>query len=189
MDRKHLLYDRHLVHNCENTNRGTLRRIRPFVPTELELLKDLDKSNTTAALWVDHKWNTKWQKKYLSSLHIYSFCWPLFIGNDLTFTFLGQTKPSTLTVPFNNAQMGLGVLGELQFRSRGVINRSHTTVSCSPCHTTLRKGHLVWRLSTMTLQTGFKELHLVSDDTKPAQTKEAFLTRLLVSLFYIKNWP
>jgi len=32
-----------------------LKSRHPFVPTALELLKDLNKSNTTAAFWADHK--------------------------------------------------------------------------------------------------------------------------------------
>jgi len=36
----------------------------------LELLKDLDKSDTTAALWADRKWNTEWQKNS-SRLHTF----------------------------------------------------------------------------------------------------------------------
>jgi len=34
-------------------------RSNHFIPAALKLLKDLDKSNTTAASWADHKWNTE----------------------------------------------------------------------------------------------------------------------------------
>jgi len=60
-----------------------LKSSHPFVPVALELLKDLDKYNTTAALWADHKWNREW-KKYFSPPHIYFFRWPLITGNDTT---------------------------------------------------------------------------------------------------------
>jgi len=53
----------------------------PFVSAALGLLKDVDKFNTTAALWADHKWNGR---KYLSPPHIYSFSWPLTTENDQT---------------------------------------------------------------------------------------------------------
>jgi len=42
---------------------------------------------------------------------------------------MGQTIPPTYwrwTVPLNNAQMGLGALGELQLRSRGANGWPHT---------------------------------------------------------------
>jgi len=45
-------------------------------------------------------------------------------------SFLGQTKPPTYsrwTVPFNNAKMGLGALGELYMRSRGPNGRLHSS--------------------------------------------------------------
>jgi len=55
MDPEHLLHNRLLF-----TLTTQLKSRHPFVPAALELLKDLDKSNTTAALWADHKWNTEW---------------------------------------------------------------------------------------------------------------------------------
>jgi len=45
--------------------------VQIIVPAALELLKDLDKSNTTAAFWADHKWNTEWQKILLASTHLF----------------------------------------------------------------------------------------------------------------------
>jgi len=46
---------------------------RYFVPALLELLKDLDKSNTTITLWADHKWNMEWQK---NTSHFHTFIPP-----------------------------------------------------------------------------------------------------------------
>jgi len=60
MNPEHLLHDRLLF--TSTTQQRELKSRHPFVPAALELLKDLDKSNTTAAFWADHKWNTEWQK-------------------------------------------------------------------------------------------------------------------------------
>jgi len=68
MDSEHLLHDRLLVK--PTSQQGELKSRHPFVPAALELLKELDKSNSTAALWADHKWNTDWQKN-TSRLHIF----------------------------------------------------------------------------------------------------------------------
>jgi len=65
------------------TQQRELKSWHPFVSAALKLLKNLDKPKTTAALWVNHKRNMKWQKN-LSPLLIYSFCWPLTTGNDPT---------------------------------------------------------------------------------------------------------
>jgi len=49
-----------------------LKSRHPFVPAALELLEDLDKSNTNAALWADHKWNrVQVEFKYISHLHTF----------------------------------------------------------------------------------------------------------------------
>jgi len=59
-----------------------LRSRHPFVSAALELLKDLDKPNTTAALWADHKWSLEWQKNtyriytFISSLGPHHREWP-----------------------------------------------------------------------------------------------------------------
>jgi len=58
MDPEHLLYDRLLF--SPTTQQRDLKSRHPFVPAALELLKDLDKSNTTAASWADHRWNMEW---------------------------------------------------------------------------------------------------------------------------------
>jgi len=58
--------------------------------------------------------------------------------------------------------MELGTLGELQMRSRGANGRSHEPPV--PCTTLQMVGHLVWRLSKMTLWTGLKQQHSASDD-------------------------
>jgi len=80
-------------------------------------------------------------------------------GRRLTPSQLSLNQHST--VPLNNAQMGLGALGEMQMRSRGANGRLHTIVSCSLYHPP--NGHLVWRLSIMTLWTGFKQQYFASE--------------------------
>jgi len=60
MESEHLLYDRFLL--IPTTQQREFKSKHSFVPAVLGLLKDLDKSNTTAALWANHKWNTEWQK-------------------------------------------------------------------------------------------------------------------------------
>jgi len=59
-----------------------MRRLLTWTPrtTEVELLKDVDKSNTAAALWAERKWNTEWQKILLTSAH---FFLPIATENDL----------------------------------------------------------------------------------------------------------
>jgi len=52
------------------TQQQKLKSRHPFIPAALELLKDLDKSNTTVAFWENHKWNTEWQKT-TSRLHTF----------------------------------------------------------------------------------------------------------------------
>jgi len=51
--------------------------------------------------------------------------------------------------------------------------------------TTLQKWNLVWRLSNMTLWTGFKQQHSVYDDTKSAQAKKKKM--LPLCLFFAKR--
>jgi len=72
------------VHNNYTTARTQIEH--PFVKAALELLKDLYKSNTTAAFWADHKWNISSRllmtEKCFSPPHIYSISWPLTTGND-----------------------------------------------------------------------------------------------------------
>jgi len=65
---EHLLHD-HLLFTA-TTQQRELKSRHPFVPAALELLKDLDKSNNTAAFWADHKWNMEWQKN-TSRLHTF----------------------------------------------------------------------------------------------------------------------
>jgi len=86
------------------------------------------------------------------------------------------------TVPLNNAQIGLGAFGELQMRSREANGESHTSflVFC----TTLQMGHLVWRLSMMTLWTGFKQQNFASDETI-GSNKEAFKGEDLFSKLHL----
>jgi len=52
---EHLLHDRLLF--SPTTQQRELKSRHVFVPAALELLKDLDKSNTTAAFWADYKWH------------------------------------------------------------------------------------------------------------------------------------
>jgi len=66
MDPEHFLHDRLLF--IPTAQQRELKSRHPFVPSALELLKDLDKSNVIAAFWSDHKWNTEWQKN-TSRLH------------------------------------------------------------------------------------------------------------------------
>jgi len=69
-------------------------------------------------------------ENYFSLPHVYSISWPLTTGNDITQTFMGQTKPHTFwrwTVPLNNAQMGIGAFGELQLLSREANGRLYTS--------------------------------------------------------------
>jgi len=47
------------VYTNYSTQQRELKSRSSFVPDALVLLKDLDKSNITAAFWTDHKWNTK----------------------------------------------------------------------------------------------------------------------------------
>jgi len=63
MNPEHLLHDRLLF--TPTTQQRELKSRHPFVPAALELLKDLDKSNTTETLWADHNWNMEWQKNTL----------------------------------------------------------------------------------------------------------------------------
>jgi len=62
---------------------------------------------------------------------------------------------------------GLVALDELQMRAKEQT-ADHILASC----TTLQMGHLVWRLSMMTLWTGSKQLHSTSDDTIGPKEKE-----------------
>jgi len=43
------------------TQQRELNSTHPFVPAAMKLLKYLDKSNITAALWADRNWDTEWQ--------------------------------------------------------------------------------------------------------------------------------
>jgi len=79
MDPEHLFHDRHQY--TPTTQQRDFKSRHFFVPAALELLKDLDKSNTTAAFWADHKWNMEWQKN-TSRLHIYFISLALTTGND-----------------------------------------------------------------------------------------------------------
>jgi len=58
MDPEHFLHDRPLF--TPTTQQRQLKSRHPFLPAALELPKDLDKSNTTAASWADHKCNMEW---------------------------------------------------------------------------------------------------------------------------------
>jgi len=71
-------------------------------------------------------------------------------------------------VPLNNAQMGLGALGELRCRAEEQT-ADHILASCS-C-TTFQMGHLVWRLSMLSLWTGFKQ-HFASDESVDLNEEE-----------------
>jgi len=51
-----------LTHVPATTQQRKLKPRHPFVLAALKLLKNLDKSNITAAFCEDHKWNTEWQK-------------------------------------------------------------------------------------------------------------------------------
>jgi len=67
------------------TQQRELKLRHSFVLAALELLKDLDKSNTTAAFWADHNYmEYKMAEKYFSPPHIYSISWPFTTGNDHT---------------------------------------------------------------------------------------------------------
>jgi len=57
MDLEHLLHDRLLF--TPITQQRELKSRHFFVPAALELLKDVDKSNTTTVFWAKNKWNTK----------------------------------------------------------------------------------------------------------------------------------
>jgi len=98
--------------------------------------------------------------------------WPLTTGNDPTWTFLGRTGLSACwrwTVPLGSAQVGLGALGELQIRP----------IKCwlpVPC-ATLQMGHLVWRLSMMTLWTDFKQQNFASDESIGPNEEECYILR------------
>jgi len=86
LDPEHLLHDR-LLFTITSTyiQQRELKSKHPFVPATLKLLKDIDKSNTTAALWADHKWNLKMtEKHFFLPPQIYSIPWPLTTGNDHT---------------------------------------------------------------------------------------------------------
>jgi len=76
----------HLLHNLftPTTHQQQLKSRHPFVPAALELLKDLDKSNTTAALWADHKWNTNGRKILLAVTLLFHLLGPSQLGNHST---------------------------------------------------------------------------------------------------------
>jgi len=80
-----------------------------------------------------HKWNTEWQK---NTFRLHTFIpspGPSPPGMTLhrpSWDRLNRLRTGVGTVPLNNAQTGLGALGELQMRSRGANGRSHTV----PCH-------------------------------------------------------
>jgi len=120
MDSEHLFYDRLL--STPTTQQRELKSRHPFVSAALELLKDLVKTNTTAAFWADHKGNAEWQKN-TSRLHTFILSpGPSPPGMTLPRPSWVRLKPPTYwpwTVLLNNAQMRIDALGELQLRSRG----------------------------------------------------------------------
>jgi len=68
MDPDHLLHDR--LQFTPTTQQRELKSRHPFVSAASEQLKCLDKFNSTAAFWADHKWNTQWSKN-TSRLHTF----------------------------------------------------------------------------------------------------------------------
>jgi len=72
-----------LVHTNSRTQIDAPILSSAFVPAALVLLKNLDKSNTTAAFWADHKSEVEYGKaeKYFLPSHIYSISWPLTTRN------------------------------------------------------------------------------------------------------------
>jgi len=102
-------------------------------------LKDLDKSNATADSWAAYKWIWNGQK-----------------NTSRLYTFIPSPGPSpprmTLPKPYwvrlNRLRIGVGLF-------RSTMNKWGTT---------LQMGHLVWRLSMMTLWTGFKQQNCTSDN-------------------------
>jgi len=68
MDPQHFFHDRLLF--APTTQQRELKSRHPFVPAALELLKDQDKSNTTAAFGAELKQKTEWQKSTFS-LHTF----------------------------------------------------------------------------------------------------------------------
>jgi len=95
------LYWRHLLEYALNLQESPWSDCRhEYFLFALELLKHQDKFNTTAAFWVDHKWNTEWQKN-TSRLH-------KFISSP-------GPSPSKMTLPrpywvrLNRLRIGVGV--------------------------------------------------------------------------------
>jgi len=86
MDPEHLLHDRLLFR--PTTQQRELKSRSDFVPAALELLRELDKSNATAAFWADHKWNMEWQKNTSRphTIHLLVFHhreWPYPVAREL----------------------------------------------------------------------------------------------------------
>jgi len=68
MDPEHLFHDRLLF--TPTKQQQELKSRHSIVPAAPNLLKDLDKSNATAAFWADHKLNMEF-KKNTSRLHTF----------------------------------------------------------------------------------------------------------------------
>jgi len=124
MDPEHLLHEQ-LLFTPTTHQREVISR-HNFVPAALEVLKNLDKSNTTAAFWTNHMWNIEWQK---NTSHLHTFIpSPGPSPPGMTLPRSSWVRLNRLrTVPLNNAQMGLGALSKLQIQSRGASGQSHTS--------------------------------------------------------------
>jgi len=103
MDPEHLLYDRLLF---TPTTQQQYRCTLFYLLRSLELLKVLDKSNTTASFWTDHKWNTEWKKNIFASTHLFLLLvshhrkWP-YLGIGIgTHLFVKAPRPGDSEVTF-----------------------------------------------------------------------------------------
>ena len=107
-----------------------LKSRRPFVPAALELLNDLDKTNTSAAHWADYRWsmewleNTSWLYKFIadvnSSPHGINF-------PRSTWVKLNRLQSGVGSFRFNNLQMGYDSFSGLWVRRRGA---DHVLKTC-----------------------------------------------------------
>jgi len=85
------------------------------VPAVLEPLKDPDKFNTTTVLWADHKCNIEWQKN-TARLHTFILSPGPSLSGITLFSPSWVILNRACTDLLNNAEMGLGALGELQLQ-------------------------------------------------------------------------
>ena len=102
---EHLLYDR--LSSPAYAGHRQLKSRHPFVPAALELLNDLNETDTSAAHWADYRWNVEWQKS-TSRLH-------QFIA-DVSSSPPGVNYPRPSWVRLNRLRTGVGLFRSTMYK-------------------------------------------------------------------------